>query len=210
MLTQLYTGWVMGKQTRAKPMCVEDRQQAILDAVIPLIVEQGSKVTTSEMARAAGVAEGTIYSVFPDKHSLIIAAVRAAIDPASVQIAVGRIDRTQSLQRNLQDAAKILADRIERVMALFDALRSVPDHSHHDRKHALRFIKQAEAAVTETLTELLEVHRDELSIEPVRAASALRGLIFAVRHPILDEEQRLTIEEAVTILISGITNRESS
>ena len=188
-------------------MSAEDRQQAILHAVTPLIVEQGSKVTTSEMARAAGVAEGTIYSVFPDKHSLIIAAVRASLDPAAVQAAVGDIDRTQTLQMQLQDAATILADRIERVMALFDALRSLPNHSHHDRKHARRFVAQTEAAVTETLTELLEAHRGELSIEPVRAAAAFRGLIFAIRHPMLPPDQRLTVEEAVTILISGITNR---
>lgn len=200
----------MAKQTRAKPMCVEDRQQAILDAVTPLIVDQGSKVTTSEMARAAGVAEGTIYSVFPDKHSLIIAAVRASLDPAAVQAAVGDIDRTQSLQAQLQEAATILANRIERVMALFDALRSLPNHSHHDGEHARHFVAQTEAAVTKTITDLLDAHRDELSVEPVLAVSALRGLIFAIRHPMLPAEQRLTVEEAVTILISGITNRETS
>lgn len=188
-------------------MSPEDRQQAILDAVTPLIVERGASVTTSEMARAAGVAEGTIYSVFPDKHSLIIAAVRASLDPAAVQAAVGNIDRTQTLQLQLQDAATILADRIERVMALFDALRSLPDHSHHDGSHARHFVAQTEAAVTETLTELLDTHREELSIEPVRAAAAFRGLIFAIRHPMLPPDQRLTVEEAVTILMSGITNR---
>ncbi len=188
-------------------MSAEDRQQAILDAVTPLIVERGPKVTTAEMAKAAGVAEGTIYSVFPDKHSLIIAAVRAALEPAAVQAAVADIDRNQTLETQLQGAATILADRIERVMALFDALRSLPDHSRHDGNHARRFIAQTEAAVTEALTDLLEVHRDDLSIEPVRAASALRGLIFAVRHPMLPHEQRLSVEEAVDILISGITNR---
>lgn len=188
-------------------MSPEDRQQAILDAVTPLIVERGASVTTSEMARAAGVAEGTIYSVFPDKHSLIIAAVRASLDPAAVQAAVGNIDRTQTLQLQLQDAATILADRIERVMALFDALRSLPDHSHHDGSHARHFVAQTEAAVTETLTELLDTHREELSIEPVRAAAAFRGLIFAIRHPMLPPDQRLTVEEAVTILMSGIANR---
>ncbi|KAA3641592.1 MAG: TetR/AcrR family transcriptional regulator [Armatimonadetes bacterium] len=188
-------------------MSPEDRQQAILDAVTPLIVERGASVTTSEMARAAGVAEGTIYSVFPDKHSLIIAAVRASLDPAAVQAAVGNIDRTQTLQLQLQDAATILADRIERVMALFDALRSLPEHSHHDGSHARHFVAQTEAAVTETLTELLDTHREELSIEPVRAAAAFRGLIFAIRHPMLPPDQRLTVEEAVTILMSGITNR---
>lgn len=188
-------------------MSPEDRQQAILDAVTPLIVERGASVTTSEMARAAGVAEGTIYSVFPDKHSLIIAAVRASLDPAAVQAAVGNIDRTQTLQLQLQDAATILADRIERVMALFDALRSLPEHSHHDGSHARHFVAQTEAAVTETLTELLDTHREELSIEPVRAAAAFRGLIFAIRHPMLPPDQRLTVEEAVTILMSGIANR---
>ncbi len=200
----------MARSTRAKPMPTEDRQRAILEAVTPLIVERGSKVTTAEMARAAGVAEGTIYSVFPDKHSLISAAVQASLDPAAVERAVGAIDPTQPLTKQLQAAATILADRIDRVMALFVALRSLPDHRSHDGGHAKHFVAQTEAVITQTITNLLEGHRDALSVAPVQAAAALRGLIFAVRHPMLPPEQCLTVEEAVSILVSGITNRESA
>ena len=42
------------KTGRAKPLSPEQRRTAILDAVIPLLVERGATVTTAEMAEAAG------------------------------------------------------------------------------------------------------------------------------------------------------------
>ncbi|HUO45747.1 MAG TPA: helix-turn-helix domain-containing protein, partial [Acidimicrobiia bacterium] len=59
------------KKARAEPLAPEDRRQAIVEAVIPLLVERGASVTTREMAEAAGIAEGTIFRVFPDKCALI-------------------------------------------------------------------------------------------------------------------------------------------
>ena len=56
---------------RAAPMAADDRRQAIVDAVVPLLLEQGGDVTTRQIAEAAGIAEGTIFRVFPDKAALL-------------------------------------------------------------------------------------------------------------------------------------------
>src|SRR5690606_23916200 len=45
---------------RARPLAPEERREAILDAVLPLLRERGREVTSRELAEAAGVAEGTI------------------------------------------------------------------------------------------------------------------------------------------------------
>ena len=60
----------------------EDRRRAIVQAVIPLLAEHGSDVSTRQIAEAAGVAEGTIFRVFPDKAALFKAAAEEAINPA--------------------------------------------------------------------------------------------------------------------------------
>ena len=59
------------QKARARPLSPEDRRAAILDAVVPLLIDHGAAVTTAEMAEAAGIAEGTIFRVFPDKASLL-------------------------------------------------------------------------------------------------------------------------------------------
>ena len=68
------------KHGRAAPMSSDNRRRAIVEAVIPLLIEQGANVTTREIAGAAGIAEGTIFRVFPDKCALIHEAIKAGMD----------------------------------------------------------------------------------------------------------------------------------
>ena len=63
---------------RAAPMAPDDRRRAIVDAVVPLLLEHGGDVTTRQIAEAAGIAEGTIFRVFPDKPALLMAAAAEA------------------------------------------------------------------------------------------------------------------------------------
>src|ERR1700710_1603529 len=70
---------------RATSMSPDDRRKAIVTALVPLIVERGGEVSTREIAQAAGIAEGTIFRVFPDKRSLLLAAAEEAINPAHGQ-----------------------------------------------------------------------------------------------------------------------------
>jgi AcrR family transcriptional regulator len=56
------------------------RKQQILDAALIVFSEKGfAKATTAEIARAAGVAEGTIYNYFHSKRELFVAVIRSVI-----------------------------------------------------------------------------------------------------------------------------------
>lgn len=61
------------------------RQQQILTAALLVFSEKGfAQATTAEIARVAGVAEGTIYNYFHSKRELFIAAIRSVIINASL------------------------------------------------------------------------------------------------------------------------------
>jgi AcrR family transcriptional regulator len=195
------------KTPRARPLAPEDRRQSILNALIPLLIEKGAAVTTAEVARAAGIAEGTIFRVFPDKATLLHAAMESTLDPLPFQAALNGIDQDLSLEEQLAGAAKILADRFERVSALMGVLRSMP---HEQKPHAdtHRFAHDAMEAILAALTAVMARHEDRLSIEPAQAAVFLRGLIFTGTHPLLASAARVSSEQTVHTLLHGILRKE--
>jgi len=61
------------KTTRATALPPDERRSMIVAATLPLLLEHGDRVTTKQIAEAAGIAEGTIFRVFADKDALIAA-----------------------------------------------------------------------------------------------------------------------------------------
>src|ERR1700726_103168 len=49
----------------------QDKRNALLAAAIELIAEQGLRVPTPKIAHGAGVAEGTLFTYFETKESLL-------------------------------------------------------------------------------------------------------------------------------------------
>jgi AcrR family transcriptional regulator len=183
----------------------QDRRRAILEAVIPLLVARGAALTTREMAEAAGIAEGTIFRVFPDKTALIREAVKMSVDPVPIQEDLSRVYADAPLEAQLAEAARILTERFETTIALVGILTTLPhDHSHHAPSPP-KFVAEANAAINESLAVIFERHSDRLRLKPARAATAFRALLLAASHPTLAVTERLTIDEAVAVLLAGIT-----
>jgi AcrR family transcriptional regulator len=63
----------MGDKSTSRERLVEERRNQILDAAARLFARKGYKgATIREIAREAGVAEGSIYNYFDSKHDLLI------------------------------------------------------------------------------------------------------------------------------------------
>jgi AcrR family transcriptional regulator len=186
-------------------MSPDDRRRAILEAVIPLLAEHGSTVTTRQMAEAAGVAEGTIFNVFPDKCALMYEAVKVTMDPAPVKRELAAIDHETTFDEQLRTATGIMLRRLENVMALMAVMRTMPD----GRRPAgpPPFVAEANAVIVTALTELFKRHRSVLRFTPARAAVAFRGLIYATGYLAMSGADRLTVDEIVGVLQSGIVRQ---
>jgi AcrR family transcriptional regulator len=193
---------------RAAPLAPEDRRRAIVDAVVPLLLAHGDDVTTRQIAEAAGVAEGTIFRVFPDKPAILMAAAEETMNPSD-----GGADLTAALagHDDLRERVRITAERMiersERVMAVMMALRRIwmaqpPQRRHQGGPPA--FFNEANRALQARLVEVFEPHRAELSVPPATAATLLRTLVLGSRHPGVDPDDRLTAEEIVDALLDGI------
>lgn len=196
-------------KTRAAPLSPEARRAVILDAVIPLLLDRGASVTTAEMAKAAGVAEGTIFRVFADKTALLHAVLMRAFDPGPVQRSLTAIDEDLPLRDQLVAATTSLTEHFDRVTALLGVLRSIP-HTKKPNNDTHRMATEAMSAIVRSLAEILQRHRDQLSVEPSRAATVLRSLIFTNAHEVLTAGERMTPDEMVDILLGGVGTRETS
>lgn len=202
---------------RAAPMAPDDRRQAIVEAVIPLLASHGAGVTTRQIAEAAGVAEGTIFRVFPDKCALMHAAARATMDPESGRIALQQISADLGLHATVRAVAEQLMQRMEQVIAVMMAVRGSGFPQDHDGRGRggprgdgpPDFMVEANRALLGALADVFDRHRADLRVEPDRAALMLRSLVFGSRHPGQDQAAILTAEEIADVLVVGVARAEA-
>ncbi len=189
---------------RARPLPPEERRAAIIDAVLPLLLQRGASVTTSEMAEAAGVAEGTIFRAFPDKTAIIHEAIHTMMDPAPTIAAIDTISRTLTLERQLTEAAEILSHRSRQMATLFGMLRSLQPTPRHSPTKAHQYVSNSIDRITDALAGLLEPHREHLSLGPQRAAMALQSLVITNSHPLIASDRRLSVDEMAAVVAHGV------
>jgi len=203
---------VTARHHRAKPLPPEDRRQAIADAIVPLLLDKGATATSKEIAEAAGVAEGTIFSVFEDKRAVINEALKSSMDPTFVCEALAAIPESTTLRHQLETVVTIFFERSEKVAALVGILRSEFAAHPHGPSGPPRFVVESNRATLAALTQLLGRHSDRLRMDPARAAIALRGIVFANSHPIAGPREKLQPGEIVELLLHGIAgdNNEAS
>lgn len=210
------------QHTRAPALPPAQRREALIEATIPLLMSHGTGVTTKQLAEACGVAEGTLFRVFPDKESLIDAALARAFDPAPILAELAALDRQALLEDRLIGAVRILMARFSRTVALLHAVRmgggdprpvlgraarhpSQPTGTGVDAADAARLEHQrVNTLIIEAIADVIAADVDQLRCTPMEAGRLLRLLVFSGIHPGVSGGPPLTEEQIIDFLLNGV------
>jgi|UPI0008329832 AcrR family transcriptional regulator len=174
-------------------MSREDRRAMIVRSVLPLVAEYGRDLTSRQIARAAGIGEGTIFRVFTDKEELFGACVAEAVRIDGVLAALDDIPLDLPIADRLAEAAASLDAQFERVGAVLTALArprgrpgaapsadADPDADPGEDcggDPADDGRRQAFGALHDAVVRLLEPDRDALRLPPERVATLFMTLV---------------------------------
>ena len=178
-------------------MAPEERREAILDVTIPLLREHGPTTTTKQIAEAAGIAEGTIFRVFPSKHELFVCALERAFDPTELLERLDAIDTTLPLRDRLLALAVIFQERFSSIFELMAIMgMTQPPQS-------LRQQGDWRARATAATVALVEPDADRFRTDPAEVVRILRLLTFSGSHPHISEGKLLTPDQIVDVVLHG-------
>jgi AcrR family transcriptional regulator len=180
-------------------MSPEKRREMIVHAVLPLVVEHGAAVTTSQIARAAGIGEATVFRAFTDKDELVEACVAEALRPDRAMDAIAAIPLELPLAERLKEAADALAAHMERMGALFGALhasgfkRSRGEGGRKQRSRSMDPVREA-------IADLFESERDQLRLPPEHLAGMFSGLLLTRAR---SGDDKPKTEDLIDVLLHG-------
>ena len=170
----------------------------IVAATLPLLLEHGDRVTSRQIAEAAGIAEGTVFRAFADKDELIVAVLEAAIDPQPLEQALAGISPDLPFEAMLAAAVVRIQQRVIDVWRL---MSSVGTRFHERTRRPM--------ADSDALVRIFAAHADQIRVEPIEAARLLRALTLSTTHPMLADEPR-SPDELVQLFLHGVAGKESA
>ncbi|MFI8388563.1 TetR family transcriptional regulator [Streptomyces sp. NPDC085540] len=179
----------------------------IVAAALPLVVKHGASVTTSMVARAAGVPAAAVFTAFPDKTALLEACAAAALRADEAVAALAAIDLTQPLETRLTSAALHLRSYAARLLLLADAMPPsrpwLPEPTENSGGPA-RYPKEL-ASLREALTALFEPERELLRMPAEHLARVFQSMVLsdAPSGPAESGAESVPAEELVSLLLWG-------
>jgi AcrR family transcriptional regulator len=163
---------------RAPAMKPDERRMMIVRAVLPLVVERGAAVTTAQIARAAGIGEGTIFRVFADKDELLEACLLEALRPDSALELIAEIPLDQPLAVRLVEAAGALSAHLKRMGAIHAALRASGYRRQPRQPHRVGGRETSLLAMRQAIAELFAPDEDGLRLPAGQLGALFLSLLF--------------------------------
>jgi AcrR family transcriptional regulator len=180
------------KTARAHALPPDERRSMIVAATLPLLLEHGDRVTSRQIAEAAGIAEGTIFRAFADKDEVIAAVIESALDPEPLEAALCALPDDLEFEAGLAAAILIMQ---QRVIDIWRVVSSVGTRFHEMTRRPM--------PDSGALVRRFEANRQRITVEPIVAARLLRALTLSTTHPMLAGEPT-SPDELVALFLHGV------
>lgn len=184
-------------------MAPDDRRAAIVAATLPLVLRDGPSVSTRQIAEAAGVAEGTIFRVFPDKDALMRAVLEKGFDPQGTLDALAAVDRGMPLRERLVTTVTILQDRLRSAFGLLGAL-GLQGPPPQPAEHRVRDHAKMNEAFRVAVADVIGRDSGLLRVPATEFAQVLRLLTFSATHPRISDGTPMTPDAIVDVVLDGM------
>jgi AcrR family transcriptional regulator len=186
------------KTKRATALPPDERRSMIVAATLPLLLEHGDRVTSRQIAEAAGIAEGTIFRAFADKDEVIAAVVESALDPEPLEAALTDIPDGLAFEEGLAAAIAIMQQRVIDIWRLVSSVGT--------RFHEITHRPMPDSGA---LVRMFEANRAQITVEPIVAARLLRALTLSTTHPMLAGEPR-SPDELLQLFLHGVGGKRAA
>jgi AcrR family transcriptional regulator len=197
-----------GEATRAR----------LIEATRTVVREVGyAHASTRAIARAAGVAEGTIYRHFPDKASLFFAAILESNAPIVTWVAtLPSRAGDGTVEDNLIDAAVRLAGLRDQIIPLELAVAADPELAAQRRRAMAAAGPSLPPGPPEAVAAYLAAEqrlgRVRVDLDPGEAATLLLGVLFALGSmPVTGDDgpSPERVASAIRLIVRGIEPRRA-
>lgn len=204
---------------------LSEKEQRIIESAIKIFSEKGfSAATTSEIAKDAGVAEGTIFRYFKTKKDILRGILIQAIQILSGKLVMSSIEKIllTSEDKDLREILKeVLCDRLNLVDSIFPMARVVLTEAlyHEDIREAIfeNIISKALDLFIAFHKKMVEKGMMRQDIEPVALLRSILGNIaviiaqkklFSDKLPIEDLDKEF--DQMLDVLLYGFAKRPDS
>ena len=184
---------------RASPLPPDERKAAIIQAVIPAVIEHGAALTSRQIAEAAGVAEGTVFRAFGDKETLLREAAEVYLDPAPLRASLAELEQSLPLEEKMRSVLTLLQRRFHGVINIMAAI------GRTGQEPPLRQREPGDTGQYVTIvSKLIEPELERLNVPPEDVAPYIRLVAFASAIPAFNQEKTFDAGELARLIVYGI------
>ncbi|MCT4618513.1 MAG: TetR/AcrR family transcriptional regulator [Marinisporobacter sp.] len=159
----------------------KETEKKILEAAIGIFSKKGfSAATTSEIAKAAGVAEGTIFKYYPKKKDLLHTAMKEAIHLFVASMAVDSLKKVikEKKEAPIEELLKaVIVDRINFLENQGPLIKVIfYEMQFHEDLREL-FLEKLSENITQIVPQILQERKEKGEIKNIDSMVAIRSFI---------------------------------